>query len=452
MPENTEQCTLFKSINPFNEEIDQRNRWMKLSQLVPWDELNAIYLEYFSPKRHEVIKKCRLVTGLFLGQMIMQLSDREVVRYFHENPYFQYFCGQPYVVFNTDNLILHPSLLAKRRKRLGPDCLEKFEKVIANVFKAIGKSVGKSMMADATVFPSNINYPNDVKLLNTVREWLCENILVIKNKIDPPRKIRTYRRVARKDFLNFQKTKRKHAKFIRSSRKKMLNYVRRNLQQINHLLSELKTKNNPIGELSEAALENINNKLETAQKIYEQQYSMATTRGRSTPNRIVSFHQPAIRPVVRGKEGKAVEFGPKCHITYSDGYASLHKFDFNPFNEGVILQDAIQDHFDRFDRNPDSVMADQIYANRKNRAQLIELQIESSFKEIGRQSKKPSPEKRRSRDKIKMLQRKRNAIEGLFGLLKEHFNLRRIVCKTVESSKFQVLMGLMAFNFTQILS
>ena len=55
-----------------------------------------------------------------------------------------------------------------------------------------------------------------------------------------------------------------------------------------------------------------------AKKVLEQQVHMATTRGRKVGNRIVSFHWPDVRPIVRGKEGKGVEFGPKAHVALVD--------------------------------------------------------------------------------------------------------------------------------------
>jgi hypothetical protein len=47
--------------------------------------------------------------------------------------------------------------------------------------------------------------------------------------------------------------------------------------------------------------------LEVAKTIYDQQTEMATTRGRRVANRIVSFSQASVRPIIRGKAGKPVE-------------------------------------------------------------------------------------------------------------------------------------------------
>ena len=39
----------------------------------------------------------------------------------------------------------------------------------------------------------------------------------------------------------------------------------------------------------------------------------------SIPDRIVSVSKPYIRPIVRGKETKSVEFGAKCNNMLIDG-------------------------------------------------------------------------------------------------------------------------------------
>ena len=225
--------------------------------------------------------------------------------------------------------------------------------------KKKGLIKGKKLILDATVFPANITHPNDVKLLNAVREYLCKTILDVKNRIDPTRKVRTYKRVARKVYLTFQKTKRKTKTFIRKQRKKMIQYVNRHINQLDTLLAEANTqiiqKGSPI---KQWRYDQIVNKLNVAKTILDQQLHMATTKGRKVANRIVSFHWPEIRPIVRGKEGKCVEFGPKAHVALVDGYALLDHAQFDSFHEGIRLDESLNKHSDRFDTLPTIVLAD----------------------------------------------------------------------------------------------
>ena len=84
-----EQLPIFKELTPYSGKIDQNNRWIKLAKLVPWGKLNVIYERYFDDKKSTVIKPCRLILGLMLGQMLLKLADRPIIEYFHENPYYQ---------------------------------------------------------------------------------------------------------------------------------------------------------------------------------------------------------------------------------------------------------------------------------------------------------------------------------------------------------------------------
>lgn len=230
------QLPIFKELSPYSGEIDENNRWIRLEELVPWAELDGLYRKYFDKEKLGVIKDSQLILGLLLGQMLLEMGDRPILEYFHENPYFQHFCGQDVFVAKGKTSIIHHSLLSKRRKRLGKSYMNKFEKEVITVLKSKGLVKGKKLIVDATVFPANITYPNDVKLLNTVREFLCKTILQVKNTYNPEGRIRTFRRTARKVYLNFQKTKRKIKQFIRLSRNKMIRFVRRNIRQLETVL------------------------------------------------------------------------------------------------------------------------------------------------------------------------------------------------------------------------
>ena len=78
----------------------------------------------------------------------------------------------------------------------------------------VKKNKGKVLM-DATVAPQNITFPTDLKLLNAARKKSEELIDIL---FDPllhgNTKVRTYREIARKYFLNSAKKKRKTAKEI----------------------------------------------------------------------------------------------------------------------------------------------------------------------------------------------------------------------------------------------
>ncbi|SQB12348.1 Uncharacterised protein [Clostridium beijerinckii] len=65
-----------------------------------------------------------------------------------------------------------------------------------------------TIIIDATCTPADITYPQDLNLLNSAREKLEGYIDQLHNPSES-KKPRTYRKIARKDFLNVSKARKK---------------------------------------------------------------------------------------------------------------------------------------------------------------------------------------------------------------------------------------------------
>lgn len=135
----------------------------------------------------------------------------------------------------------------------------------------------KGMLVDATVFPEEIKYPNDVGLLNDVREWVVRNIKRIGKAVG--KKYCTYSWKARKDYLNFSKRRIKTKKTIRKAKKQMLQYVRRNIKQLKEAIELVKAEGKKVKE-------KIIEQLGIAEKIYWQQLEMYKTKMNRIKERI----------------------------------------------------------------------------------------------------------------------------------------------------------------------
>ena len=238
---------------------------------------------------------------------------------------------------------------------------------------------GKELLLDATVFESKISYPNDVKLLNVVRDYAVRQIAKLKKNFQIDDKIRTYKRKAKKVYLDFAKKKQKSGKVIRKATRKMLNFTGRNLRQLEEMLSKARekwsAKNFKLSFLEEAGLKGlikaIENKLKTAKEIYIQQNKKYEEKSNVIKDRIVSFEQPFVRPIKRGKEGgKKTEFGGKAHIALSDGYVFSNKVEHRAFSEKVELESSLEKHQERFAKLPKKVLIDDGYSSLSNKALL----------------------------------------------------------------------------------
>lgn len=160
---------------------------------------------------------------------------------------------------------------------------------------------------DATCSPSNIEYPQDFTLLNTAREKLEEIIDYFHKFYHPWKKPRTYRRVAQKEYLKLAKTKQKTQKAIRSTIRKQLGHVARDLRYIDEYMVAGYV-------LPKKYIDNYLTIIE----LYRQQKYMFDNKTHKVENRIVSINQPYIRPIVCGKVKMPVEFGAKYDVSIDE--------------------------------------------------------------------------------------------------------------------------------------
>ena len=104
----------------------------------------------------------------------------------------------------------------------------------------------------------------------------------------------------------------------------------------------------------------------TIRAVYEQQKYMYDNRTHSVPDRIVSVNQPFVRPIVRGKAGKPVEFGAKLDISAVDGWTRLECCSFDAYNEAGNPREMAERFRAREGHYPSRILADKICRNREN--------------------------------------------------------------------------------------
>ena len=409
----------------------------------------------------------KVVIGAVIIKHMLDLSDRETILQIQENVFLQYFLG--YTSF-TNEAPFVASLFVEIRERLSLDILSDISDiVVAHSFekaaetpvidvtkndsgntphppsdtsssgdgtpiesppiedihenKAVVTNKGKLLM-DATVAPQNITYPTDLKLLNAAREQSEALIDKLYNKkINGQEKVRTYREMARKDFLNAARKKAKSGKEIYKANGTQIRYLKRNLAHITTLLLAYKQQ----GVATPLKQKDIDY-LYTLELVYHQQHTMHSTNTHQIENRIVNLHQPHVRPIKRGKEGKKVEFGSKLQVSLVNGFVHLDKLSWDNFNEGTTLQASVELHKSKYGYYPAEVLADQIYCTRENRKWLKEKDIKLMAKPLGRPSK----------------------IEGKFGQAKVGYVLANIGAKLKTTSQSWIAAIVLVLNLVRL--
>lgn len=273
------------------------------------------------------------------------------------------------------------------------------------------------LLLDATVADQMIAYPTDLGLVNKCREESERIIDVLCDTLQISPKPRTYRRSARKQYLNVAKKKHKTKKEIHKAIGKQLRYLRRNLKTIDKLLD--------IAEDGPFPLNHRDQKIYfVIQHIYDQQIKMYMSGKHSIADRIVNIYQPYVRPIVRGKEKAQVEFGAKLGVSLQEGFARINTLSWDAYNENTELQEQVERYKEINGCYPEVVITDKIYGTRENRNWLKVRGIRFSGKPLGRQPNEPlSPYQKR---KQKIENGIRNQIEGKFGQGKNGYGLSKI--------------------------
>ena len=231
---NLDQLIMFEKSLPFGGKLNHKNRWIRLAELIDWYRFESIYAQTFSTTGRPGIR-ARYVLGSLILKHKLEVSDEELLLQLCENPYLQYFIGLEKF---SHEIPFDASTLTNVRGRLGDDEFEKFEQTIIDELVARQILKPRNLQIDATVFESDITYPTDCGLLNKARQYCVKQIKKLGKVAG--QKIRTYCRIAQKEYLSFSKKKRKTKKQIRKMQKKLLQYLRRNIKQISKLVGETK--------------------------------------------------------------------------------------------------------------------------------------------------------------------------------------------------------------------
>ena len=293
------------------------------------------------------------------------------------------------------------------------------------------------LLEDATCYETDMRFPTDVKLLWECCDWVYGQIKLFckYNKVRRPRSKFDQQK---QKYQNYQRSRKKtHKKTVR--RVNSLLYL---LEKLLGQLTGLEAQATEIGCVLPARYYKRTN---TIRKIFAQQQEMFET-GKSVPDRIVNIAKEYIRPIVRGKETKQVEFGPKVNMVQVDGINFIDYLSFDAFNECKRFIPSIRLCRELFGKTTHAA-ADAIYATNENRKYCSLNNITTSFKRKGKAGKHEG-----QRQKIqKILSAERaTPMEGSFGTEKSHCGLDRIKARIKPTEILWVFLGVHTANAKRI--
>jgi len=355
------------------------------------------------------------------------LSDEMLIERLNTDWCLQYFCG---VQLNARR-IKDKNLVSWWRCYIAQHLdINELQGVVISFWKPYMEQTHVTMM-DATVYESNIRYPTDAKLL-----W--ESVVKVyqihqqKRKLLKLRGSRSNYQKHKKNYLAYQRNRKKSRRKDKKLRKQLLKYLLRLLEGLQHLQSRYQFK------LSNKETKLISN----IKTIYGQQHELLYGTAEKVKQRIVSLDKPHVRPIIRGKEVKPVEFGAKVHKVQVGGLSFIEHLSYENFNEGTRLKPSVAFHQKHFGRCR-QLGADAIYATNENRRYCNSLGIATSFVAKGKQGRL---QEQKSAMRSVLSSVRSTVLEGSFGNEKNHYLMGKIKAKTQATEIAWIFFGMLTAN------
>lgn len=401
----------------------------KVYHSIPWDQLaDCLPKENQGPGAPRWFSSQGMF-GLMFLKSYLNMSDEKLIERFNTDWSLQLFCNK---LLSDTQKIKDKAIVSRIRTYMANHTdWEELQHILIRHWKRDMNNTHVLLM-DATCYESYVRFPTDVKLLWESCQWVFEKQLFKRCKrcgLKRPRSKYSDQKVKQRVYdLKRRKTykmgiKRKRALLYLLT--KGLNQLQENLNSYPQLLLS----------------ENDKSYLKTIKKVVEQQTFLLSSPANALKDRIVSLPKPYIRPIVRGKEIKRVEFGMKAHLLQVDGICWIDKMEFRAFNESTRLKVSTLKHKSLFGKLH-QLGADRIYATNANRKYLTDQHVFTCFPKKGPKSANKPEKKLRSLIAVQ----RATAMEGSFGTHKTAYGLDKVKAKGTKREYLWVFFGVMTAN------
>lgn len=356
------------------------------------------------------------------------LGDDALAQMLNGNINMQIFCG---VYIDPARPLRNGRIISAIRNRLASVLdVREMQRILYDKWKG-SLTHPERLMTDATCYESLLRFPTDIKLMWECCDWLHTLTLSTCKSLGErqPRNKFGAVSVARLAYAKQRKPK-------KSATKKMRRRVLRLLGKLIGQWNGLRGQFSPVIRLTAEQ----EKRLMAIAKVYGQQRE--AFEGNKVRHRVVSIDRPYIRPIVRGKENKRVEFGAKVNNIQIDGISFIEHYSFEAFNEGVRLRQCVEYQQELTGVQVKEIGADSIYANNANRTFCTESDITTSFPRKGVRPKA---------DGCRLVRRilgnvRATSMEGSFGNQKQHYDLGHIAARNGRSEILQIFFGIHMAN------
>lgn len=429
-------------INLFSPHHDKKLYWNEflasnlgqIYQSIPWDGLVPLFSTRKDKRGQKGFFSTQGKLGLMFLKSYTKSSDEKLIERLNTDYSFQFFCG---IYLMPGQTIKDGKLPSKIRCEIaGKLDIHSSQKRLAEYWKPWLEHTGV-LFEDATCYETDMRFPTNVKLLWECCDWVYHQIKLMC-KYMKVRRPRSKFEEQKQKYLNYQRSRKK-------SHKKTIRRIKSLLYLLDKLLEQLNGLEAQAIECRHSFPKRYYKRTGTIRKIHLQQEEMYET-GKTVPDRIVSIAKDYIRPIVRGKETKQVEFGPKVNMIQVDGINFIDHLSFDAFNECKRFIPSIRLCRELFGKITHAT-ADAIYATNENRKYCTLNNITTGFKRKGRAGKH---EKQRQQIQSILSAERATRMEGSFGTEKCHYGLDRIKARIEPTEILWVFFGVHTANAQRI--
>ena len=423
--DSNHQSRLFQ--DRLSKELNPKHKLYKLRDVIDWEELGTSVSDLIPVKaRGRERRSLRVMLGLSMLQSMYNFSDCLTCETLDENAYWQYFCGYEYGV---GEIGVSESSLRRFRQSLG----EVGYRLILKELAAVGLRVGAykkkdldSAIIDTTVQIKHIKYPHDAYLLGKAREELvklCHRWGIKLNE--------TYAKKYKSCLLKLWKYKPESQSRKRHKlRKHMKMLVGRLIRRADQALGSM---NFDLDEEDRFLFSKI-------KRIYAQSFLSKTERKayKEAGYKILySFHAEEVECIGKGKLNRPYEFGNKVGLGVTgqrNFIVGVKSFHGNPY-DGHTLTQTVEAIEETTGQRIGDIFVDLGYRGNDYRHKG-KVYTPYTKKEI-------TPE-------IKVMQKRRSAIEPIIGHLKHYGRMGRNFLKGVIGDILNPLISAIGFNMRSL--
>src|ERR1019366_1615746 len=417
-PRDERQKDLFRPA--LDQIIDMGHPLVQLAHEIDWGFLERRFASVCETGPGQPPLASRLIAGLFILKHTHSLSDEALCARWLENPYYQYFCGEP--AFRHE-LPFERSSISRWRARLGEENLAALLQESLSVAHKTGALETKDLervAVDTTVQPKAIAHPTDARLTHRA----IEKLVGLAKREDVALR-QSYLRVAKRAAIMVGRYTHAH-QFKRARRK--LKFLR---TRLGRLIRDIARKIDGDG---------------AREAIFVPLLSLATRVRQQDQRRrgpkVYALHAPEVECIGKGKARTPYEFGCKVSVATpvtspKGGQFVLHAkaLHGNPY-DGHTLGPVIADLETLTGVAVRRIHGDKGYRGH-NHPHSFRVWI--------------SGQARRVTAAIRREMKRRAAVEPVIGHLKAEHRMGRNYFKGPEGDRMNAVLAAAGYNFSLLL-